>query len=115
MLKLTSLVTILFSVNAFASTNGGGILIRNTFARPSNNVMTGAPADDIGGSLVKAPEIVYHLGQKDGLVKFAHGQLQGNRWQIQKIQVPLNELALTPEEVTALKASEVTKDWVYIK
>lgn len=111
MLKLTSLVTILFSVNAFASTNGGGVLMKNFSARPSYDLFGGTG----GGGVVKSPEIVFHMGQKDGLLKFAYGHLEGNQWQVQKVQIPATELTLAPEEISALEKSEITKDWVYIK
>lgn len=111
MLKLTSLVTILFSVNVFASTNGGGVLMKNFSMRPNVDILGGTG----GGGVMKSPEIVFHMGQKDGLVKFAYGHLEGNQWQIQKIQIPTNGLTLAPEEISALEKSEITKDWVYIK
>lgn len=82
----------------FAHAGGGGGL------RPGMQTM-----------MMNSPEIVFHMGQKDGFVKFAYGHLEGNQWQIQRVQVPKNELTLAPEETSALEKSEITKDWVYIK
>ncbi len=110
MLKLTSLVTILFSVNAFASTNGGGVLTKNFSMRPNVDLLGGTG----GGGVMKSPEIIFHMGQKDGLVKFAYGHLEGNQWQIQKVQIPALDLKLDETVVEALKQSQQSNDWAQI-
>lgn len=111
MLKLTSLVTILFSVNAFASTNGGGVLMKNFSARPSYDLFGGTG----GGGVMKSPEIVFHMGQKDGLVKFAYGHLEGNQWQVQKVQISELDLIPNANVVEALKQSQQDNNWAQIK
>jgi hypothetical protein len=111
MLKLTSLVTILFSVNAFASTNGGGVLMRNFSARPSYDLLGGTG----GGGVIKSPEIVFHMGQKDGLVKFAYGHLESNQWQVQRVQISELDLIRNSDVVEALKQSQKDSNWAQIK
>lgn len=112
MLKLTTLIfSTIFASAAFASTHGGGVLMNNFSVRPSYDLLGGTG----GGGVMKTPEIVFHMGQKDGLVKFAYGHLEGNQWQIQKVQIPVTDLTLAPEEISALEKSEITKDWAYIK
>lgn len=62
-----------------------------------------------------SPEILFHMGQNNGQVKFAYGKLQGNQWQIQNGQMALTDLKLAPEALSALETSKATKDWVFIK
>jgi len=92
---IISTVNLLFTLSSFAGGSGGGGVLMS--------------------ASVRNPEIIFNMGQENGLMKFAYGQLQGNQWQIQKIQIPVNELTLAPEELSALEGSKITKDWAFVK
>lgn len=110
MLKLTTLIfSTLFASISFASTHGGGVLMKNFSMRPNIDLLGGT-----GGGVMKSPEIVFHMGQKDGLVKFAYGHLEGNQWQVQKIQIPALDLNLNETLVEALKQSQQSNGWAQI-
>nr|BFD66195.1 hypothetical protein HAGR004_12170 [Bdellovibrio sp. HAGR004] len=68
-----------------------------------------------GGGVVKSPEIVFHMGQKNGLVKFAYGHLEGNQWQVQKVQISELDLIPNANVVEALKQSQQDNNWAQIK
>lgn len=61
------------------------------------------------------PEIVFNLGDKDGLARFAHGQLINNQWQIQKMEIPKAELLNQQDVVKALLESLRDNQWAEIK
>lgn len=110
---ITLLITVFASVS-FAGGSGGGGVVMTPFALKTNHLLT----DGIGGGHVRprpTPEILLHLGQKDGVLKFAYGQLKNNQWQIQTLEAPVNQLFLAPEEASALHLSAITNDWIYIK
>lgn len=112
-LALTTIV-ILFSNFALAGggTSGGGW-------RPGTMMMTNPGLSEFGGTggggVMKSPEIVFHMGHKNGFVKFAYGQLDDNQWQIQKIQIPEFDLVQNPNIAEALKQSQQENNWTLIK
>ncbi|MFM6930100.1 MAG: hypothetical protein ACKOX6_16640 [Bdellovibrio sp.] len=112
-LALTLLITLASSL-AFASGGGGG-----GGWRPGTMMMTNPGLSEFGGTagggVIKSPEIVFHMGQKNGLVKFAYGQLSGNQWQIQKIQIPEFDLVQNPNIAEALMQSQQENNWTLIK
>nr|BFD66640.1 hypothetical protein HAGR004_16620 [Bdellovibrio sp. HAGR004] len=55
------------------------------------------------------------MGQKDGLVKFAYGHLEGNQWQVQKVQISELDLIPNANVVEALKQSLQDNNWAQIK
>lgn len=61
------------------------------------------------------PEIVYHLGESNGITYFAYGELENKQWNIQKANIPTIELNLDYKTKLALKASQENKNWVEIK
>lgn len=112
MLKLTTLIfTTLFASISFASTHGGGVLMKNFSMRPNVDLLGGTG----GGGVMKSPEIVFHMGQKDGLIKFAYGQLDGNQWQIRKIQIPVEELMHDSSASLAIQKSKSMHKWIPIQ
>lgn len=100
----------------FAHAGGGGGLRPGMQTMMMSNAELSNFGGTGGGGVLNQPEIFFHMGESNGVVLFAHGQLVNkNQWQIQKIQLPLADLVLAPEEVTALEKSKVTKDWVIAK
>lgn len=60
-------------------------------------------------------EIVYDMGNTNGVQKMIYGRLLENKWSFQNLQIPLNELNLTKEEINALETSRTTRNWAYIR
>ncbi len=89
------IITVFLSQLSLAGTGGGGVMMR-TFSL--NN-----------------PQIVYHMGQQDGLVRFAYGQLVDQKWQIQNIEMQEADLIKEVSVVKALENSKTTNDWVTIQ
>lgn len=87
---------LLASLNSFAGGSGGGGVLMNRIAGD-------------------APEIVYHMGQQDGLVQFAYGQLVDNQWKIQKIEMNAADLKVDTAVMNALRDSKSLNSWVKIK
>lgn len=114
MLKLTSIVFgTLISFSTFASTHGGGVM-SPTAMTGNFNFMGGT-----GGGGVLTPkrptEIVYNIGKKDGVVKFAYGQLVGQDWQVQNVEMPEADLMRDVSVIKALQDSSALKSWAEIK
>lgn len=93
MKTLLSFFTIsLVSTIASAGGGGGGAVLMSTMS-------------------VKSPEIVYALGQADGIVKFAYGQVLDGKWDIQKIEISEDELSGHTPLTEALENSKQTGSW----
>lgn len=67
------------------------------------------------GGVLSGAEIVYHMGQKDGLVTFAYGQLIENKWQIEKFELPTEQILGEDEIIKALEMSKAARNWAPIK
>ena len=78
MKTLILFVTLIVSQILFAGTGGGGVMMMSSIKD-------------------SASEIVYHMGEQDGVVRFAYGQLVQGQWQVQNAQVSTEELASSPE------------------
>ncbi|MBS1972661.1 MAG: hypothetical protein JSU04_20300 [Bdellovibrionales bacterium] len=61
------------------------------------------------------PEIVYHLGESNGVTSFAFGQLDNNEWKIQNITLPTSEIELDYNTKQALQVSKKLKNWAEVK
>lgn len=127
MLKLTTLILgTFFSFTAMASTHGGGVLMKNAMMRAGNGAGTmdallgsgggGAVLNSTNdGGPIGTKEIIFNMGQKDGLVKFAYGQLVDRKWQVQKIEMPETELEIDPAVINALRNSKLKNSWSEIE
>lgn len=127
MLKLTTMICgTVISFSAMASTHGGGVLMKNAMMRAGNGAGTmdallgsgGGGAvlySTNGGGPIATKEIIFNMGQKDGFVKFAYGQLIENKWQIEKIELPTQEILGDEEVIQALKQSKAVQNWAPIK
>jgi|GEM_PF-2225900 len=123
MLKLTTLILgTLISISTIASTHGGGVLMKNTMMRAGNGAGTmdallgsgggGAVLNSTnGGGPIATKEVIFNMGQKDGFVKFAYGQLIENKWQIEKLELPTQEILKDEEVVKALELSKAVQNW----
>lgn len=127
MLKLSTLILGTFvSLSTFASTHGGGVLM-NAMNLDGNggggtmNALLGSGGGGAvlsstnGGGPIATKEIIFNMGQKDGFVKFAYGQLIENKWQIEKLELPTQEILKDEEVFQALKMSEAVQNWAPIK
>ena len=89
------ITTIFLSQLSLAGTGGGGVMMRTMSA--------------------KQPQIVYNLGQQNGIARFAYGQLVDKNWQIQNIEMPESELMADLTVVKALQDSKVLNAWTELK
>lgn len=89
------IITVFLSQFSLAGTGGGGVMMR-TFSL--NN-----------------PQIVYHMGQQDGFVRFAYGQLVNKKWEIQNIEMSESELMADLTVVKALQDSKTLNAWTELK
>lgn len=99
------------SLSSFASGGGGGVLAAVMASKMK--------IDDTGlinaGNLAKSQEIIFNMGQKDGLVKFAYGQLVDKKWQVQKLEMLEAELLADSSVMKALQDSKSLNSWAEIK
>ncbi|MBY0555408.1 hypothetical protein K2P97_12820 [bacterium] len=108
---ILSLSFTLISLSTFASGGGGGVLARVIATQPGGTKDTGL----ITSGFTKTPEIVFNLGQNNGTVKFAYGQLVNKKWQIESIEMTVAELSQDSAVVRALQDSRDLKTWAEIK
>ncbi len=85
MVKYISLLCILFSLNSFASTNGGGVL---------------------------SSVIVYHMGENEDVVKFANAQLINNKLDVKNLTATEFEFNSVIAAKTALDQSQNLHQWI---
>lgn len=96
---------LLISNSVFAS--GGSV---GTMKTAQEQLRNGQGNMKIGQS-----NIIYNMGQKDGLVRYAHGQLVKGQWEVQEINLPVQAVIENSEFVKALSESQLKNDWVEIK
>jgi len=60
-------------------------------------------------------EIIFNIGQKNGVVKFAYGQLVDQQWQVQKLEMAVSDLVSDPSVIKALQDSKSLNSWAEIK
>lgn len=68
-----------------------------------------------GGGILGRPQIIYNMGQKDGLVKYAHGQLQNGEWIVSEYVDSVDSVVENTDFVKALTESQMKQDWVELK
>lgn len=95
MKNFIALLIVLFSISAFAGGGGGGGVLMS--------------------ASVRNPAIVFHMGQENGLVKLAYGQLIDKKWQVQKLEIPEDVLMTDSSAMKALLDSKDLKYWAEIK
>lgn len=109
---ILSITFTLISFSSFAGGGGGGgVLARVMALQPGGTEDTGL----ITSALTKTPEIVFNLGQNNGTVKFAYGQLVNKKWQIENLEMTVVELSQDSAVVKALQDSRDLKTWTEIK
>lgn len=89
---ITTLFVLLMSSFAFAggTGSGGGVGPEMNFA-------------------IGSKEIVFHMGEKNGQVDFAYGQMLEGNWKVEKHKIP--RLELDKDVIEALKASKINGQW----
>ena len=68
-----------------------------------------------GNMKVGQPNIIYSMGQKDGLVRYALGQLVQGQWEIQEMTLPIQSVSENFEFVKSLTESQEKNDWAELK
>lgn len=86
--------SLIISQSLFAGTGGGGVMM---------------------AALSQNSEIVYHMGEQDGVVRFAHGQLIQGQWEVQEMALPFDVTVEKAELFNAITESQVKNDWVQLK
>lgn len=127
MLKLTTMICgTVISFSAMASTHGGGVLMRNAMMRAGNGAGTmdsllgsgggGAVLDSTnGGGPVAAKEIIFNMGQKDGLIRFAYARFEKGQWISQEVEFFESDLISDVSLMRSLQESKVLNSWSEIK
>lgn len=119
-LALTLIITLVSSISLATGGGGGG-----GGWRPGPLAMTTKPNLELfanggansgnGGGGDRPTEIVFNMGQKNGLVKFAYGQLVDKKWQIDQLSLSESDLSLDPATIEALNQSLKARQWVPLK
>jgi len=97
------------------------ILITSNFALAGGSVGTMKTAKEAlfnngqGNMKIGQQNIIYNMGQKDGLVRYAHGQLLQGQWKVQEVILPVHVVTENSEFLNALIESELMSDWVELK
>ena len=94
-MKAIILITTIFLSQLSLAGTGGGVMMRTMSA--------------------KQPQIVYNMGQQNGIVRFAYGQLVDKNWQIQNYEMPESELMADLTVVKALQDSKTLNTWTELK
>lgn len=114
-------ILVLFSFQAFAGNSVGTMRTADGQTIQGGSVGTIKSLEVLtrtgtgGGGVLGRPQIVYNMGQKDGLVKYAHGQLQNGEWVVTEFVDSVNSVIENSEFVKALTESQMKQDWVELK
>lgn len=109
MKTLISLILTVSSSLAVAGGSGGGGVMMDTMR--VNREALGTH----GGGVLSPKEIVFHMGQNNGLVKFAYAQLINKQWDIKEVTLPVSEISNDESAVKALDESRNLNQWVELK
>lgn len=119
MKTVSTLILILSSVQVLAGNSVGTMRTTNGQVIRGGSVGTIKSLEDLakgnGGGTLSRPQIIFNMGQKDGLVRYAHGQLQNGEWAISEIVDSVDSVIQNSEFVKALTESQVKQDWVELK
>lgn len=123
-----SILTVISSFAFAGGSGGGGVMTPNAGAlkvtpdqidlgqfRNSELGQNIRRSTNGGGVFNRRPEIVYNLGNKDGIVRFGYAQLVDQNWQVQNIEMPEADLMKDVSVIKALKDSKALNDWAEIK
>ena len=110
-----SLIATSISLSTFAGgSGGGGVMMRVPQSLPDSAFNQKVNFSN-KLNLNQKSEIILHLGQADGLVKFAYGKITNGQWQIKDLELPLNDLESDASVMKALTDSIDTQTWAEIK
>jgi hypothetical protein len=104
MLKYTLILSLIISSVSLAGGHGGGVMMISGPAKQINSIKTAQPK-----------EIVFHMGQQDGLIKFAYGQFIDKKWDIKEVTISTSELSVDESAAAALIKSKNLNQWVELK
>lgn len=121
MKSILNILILTFTYSAFAGNGGGTMAATNGKVIPGGgSVGTVKTLENIrlgskgGGGVLGRPQMVFNIGQRDGLVKYAHGQLQNGEWVVSEIVDSVDSVIQNLEFVRALTESQMKQDWVEI-
>lgn len=121
MKKLILISSLLIAELAFAGGSVGTMKTADGKTVQVGNVETVRKFDSLtragtgGGGVLDRPQIIFNMGQRDGLVKYAYGQLQNGEWVVAEVVDSVDSVIENSEFVKALTESQMKQDWVEIK
>lgn len=122
MKSILNILILTFSYSSFAGNGGGTMAATNgKVIQDGGSVGTIKTLENIriggtgGGGVLGRPQIVFNMGQRDGLVKYAHGQLQNGEWVVSEVVDSVDSVIQNSEFVKALTESQMKKDWVELR
>lgn len=116
MKALSILVLILSSVHVLAGNSVGTMRTADGQEIQGGSVGTiKAIGGTGGGGVFGRPQIIFNMGQRDGLIKYAHGQLQSGEWLVTEYVDTIDSVIEKSEFVKALTESQMKQDWVELK
>lgn len=121
MKSVLNILILTFSYAAFAGNGGGTMAATDGKVIEGGSVGTMKSLESIrlggtgGGGVLGRLQIVFNMGQKDGLVKYAHGQLRNGEWIITEYVNSVESVVEDSEFVKALSESQMKQDWAELK
>lgn len=112
MKTLISLILTISSSLALAGGSGGGGVMASAMMSTSGG---GVIADGNGAGAMGVTEIVYHMGQQDGLIKFAYARFEKGQWISQQVEFFESDLISDISLMRSLQDSKVLNAWSEIK
>lgn len=106
MLKLTVIITLLFSFSNFSLAGGAG---GGGGVRPTLELMSTSPRSD----LLKA-RIIFGRASSTSTTRISIGNVEANQWKIQEFEVS-NEVLMNSDLAQEIQSSIELNNWVEIK
>lgn len=100
----STLITVLFSLSAFAGgTGGGGVAFSHV------------PKNEAVADFEPTNALVFHMGNSDGLVRFAYATLADGQWDVQYHSADEAELMANASISNAIEESLVSNGWASVE
>lgn len=121
MKSILNILILTFSYASFAGNGGGTMAATDGKVIQGGSVGTMKSIESVrlggtgGGGVLERPQIVFNMGQRDGLVKYAHGRLENGKWVVNEFVDSVDSIVENSEFVKALSESQMKQDWVEVK
>ena len=99
-----STITVLVSLSSFAGgTGGGGVAFSHV------------PKNEAVADFKPSRTLVFHMGNSDGMVRFAYATLADGQWDVQYNSVDETELMANASISNAIEESLVSNGWASLE